>query len=305
MTQDAALVFGGSPLDREARRRRDPAWLAARLADEDSRFLPLWRLQPLVKTGASRALGFARREFFAELDPAPEPLLLGCRDGVAHFAVDVSAGSIESFGIGDVARFEDLRGVAPLLPVEEAAISAQARSLVDWHLRHRFCAACGEPTRSVQGGAHRVCPDCQAEHFPRTDPVAIAIVVRGSRCLLGRQRVWPAGMYSALAGFVEVGETLEEALRREVREEAGVVVGEVRYWRSQPWPFPSSLMLGCIADAESDAIEIDRAEIEDARWFTREAIADALAGGTGEPKLPPPMSIAHRLLRAWLEGSLR
>jgi NAD+ diphosphatase len=204
MTQDAALVFGGSPLDREARRRRDPAWVAARLADEDSRFLPLWRLQPLVKTGASRALGFARREFFAELDPAPEPLLLGSRDGVAHFAVDVSAGSIESFGIGDVARFEDLRGVAPLLPVEEAAISAQARSLVDWHLRHRFCAACGEPTRSVHGGAHRVCPDCQAEHFPRTDPVAIAIVVRGSRCLLGRQRAWPAGMYSALAGFVRL-----------------------------------------------------------------------------------------------------
>jgi NAD+ diphosphatase len=305
MTQlDAGLVFAGSPIDREALRRRDHAWVDARLVDDASRFLPLWRLQPLVKTGAPRALAWARREFFAELAPSPEPLLLGSRAGVAHFAVDVSAGSEEGFGVGDVARFEDLRGIAALLPAEEAAISAQARSLVDWHARHRFCAACGAATRTLLGGAHRVCAECQAEHFPRTDPVAIALVVRGERCLLGRQHAWPAGMYSALAGFVEVGESLEEALRREVLEEAGVVVGAVRYWRSQPWPFPSSLMLGCIADAESDAVHVDPAEIEDARWFSRDQIGAALAGGSGEPKLPPPFSIAHQLLRAWLEGSL-
>jgi NAD+ diphosphatase len=297
-------VFAGSPIDREARRRRDHVWVEARLGDDASRFLPLWRLQPLVKTGATRELAWARREFFAELDPPPEPLLLGSRAGVAHFAVDVSAGSEQGFGVGDVARFEDLRGIAALLSAEEAAISAQARSLLDWHARHRFCAACGAATRTLLGGAHRICQECQAEHFPRTDPVAIAIVVRGSRCLLGRQRSWPAGMYSALAGFVEVGETLEEALRREVLEEAGVVVGAVRYWRSQPWPFPSSLMLGCIADAQSDAVHIDPAEIEDARWFSRDEIRAALAGGPGEPRLPPPFSIAHQLLRAWLEGSL-
>jgi NAD+ diphosphatase len=156
----------------------------------------------------------------------------------------------------------------------------------------------------VWGGAHRVCSECQAEHFPRTDPVAIAIVVRGDQCLLGRQRGWPAGMYSALAGFVEAGESLEDALRREVMEEAGVRVGAVRYWRSQPWPFPSSLMLGCVADAESEAIRIDPTELEDARWFTREAIRASLAGGVGLPMIPPPLSIAHQLLRAWIEGQL-
>ncbi|HVH16909.1 MAG TPA: NAD(+) diphosphatase [Myxococcota bacterium] len=304
--RDPSLTFVGSPLDREATRRRDRDWLEARLADTSSRFLPLWKLQPLVKHGASRALAWARRDFFADLEPAPEPVLLGSLGDVAHFAVDVSAAARpeESFGIADVARFEDLRGVVPLLPQDEAAISAQARALVDWHARHGFCAACGGGTRAVCGGAHRVCTECQAEHFPRTDPVAIAIVVQGPRCLLGRQRGWPASMYSALAGFVEAGESLEEALRREVKEEAGVQVGDVRYWRSQPWPFPSSLMLGCIADALSETIRIDPAELEDARWFTREEIAAALAGAAGPLMVPPPFSIAHQLLRAWIGGAI-
>lgn len=300
------LTFAGSPLDREAVRRRDHAWLEARLADQASRFLPLWRLQPLVKSGGSRALAWARREFFADLEPTPEPVLLGSVGDVAHFAVDVSsAPRPEEFGIGDVARFEDLRGVAPLLAFEEAAISAQARSLVDWHARHRFCAACGAGTRAVFGGAQRTCAECHAEHFPRTDPVAIALVVRGDRCLLGRQAAWPAGMYSALAGFVEAGESLEETVRREIHEESGVVVGAVRYWRSQPWPFPSSLMLGCIADAESEAVRVDPAELEDARWFTLAQVRASLAGGRGEPGLPPPLAIAHQLLRAWSAGELR
>ena len=181
--RDPSLTFVGSPLDREATRRRDRDWLEARLADTSSRFLPLWKLQPLVKHGASRALAWARRDFFADLEPAPEPVLLGSLGDVAHFAVDVSAAARpeESFGIADVARFEDLRGVVPLLPQDEAAISAQARALVDWHARHGFCAACGGGTRAVCGGAHRVCTECQAEHFPRTDPVAIAIVVQGPR----------------------------------------------------------------------------------------------------------------------------
>jgi NAD+ diphosphatase len=305
-TDESWVTFVGSPLDREPVRRRDRVWLEARLADNASRFLPLWKLQPLVKHGTSRALAWARRDFFADLDPSPEPVLLGCLDDIAHFAVDVSAAAQpeQSFGVGEVARFEDLRGVVPLLPQSEAAISAQARALVDWHARHRFCAACGGDTRAVCGGAHRVCTECQAEHFPRTDPVAIAIVVRGDRCLLGRQRGWPTAMYSALAGFVEAGESLEEALRREVKEEAGVQVGAVRYWRSQPWPFPSSLMLGCVADAESEAIRVDPAELEDARWFTRGEIAGALAGAAGALTVPPPFSIAHQLLRAWIGGRI-
>jgi NAD+ diphosphatase len=302
----AQLTFCGGALDREATQRRDHHWLEARLADDASRFLPLWRLQPLVKTGSARLLAWARREFFSDLAPAPAFVLLGSSDGVAHFAADVSAVDRpeESFGIGDVARFEDLRAVAPQLAGHEAAVAAQARALVDWHARHRFCAACGSATRPMLGGAHRVCGDCLAEHFPRTDPVAIAIVVRGERCLLGRQRGWPAQMYSALAGFVEPGESLEEALRREVQEESGVRVGAVRYWRSQPWPFPSSLMLGCVADAESEAIRIDPAELEDAQWFTRDAIRASLVGGGGVPQVPPPFSIAHQLLRAWCDGEL-
>jgi NAD+ diphosphatase len=300
-----ALTFVGSPLDREASRRRDHAWVEARLADTESRFLPLWRLQPLVKHGAARALAWARRDFFADLEPRPEPVLLGSLGGVAHFAVDVSAAAKpeESFGVGDVARFEDLRGVVPLLAQEEAAISAQARALVDWHARHGFCAACGGATRTVFGGAHRVCRECQAEHFPRTDPVAIAVVVRGDLCLLGRQPAWPARMYSALAGFVEAGESLEEAVRREIHEEAGVRVGAVRYWRSQPWPFPSSLMLGCCAEALGEEVRVDRTELEDARWFTRDEIRASLSGGDRLPLVPPAFSIAHRLMRAWVDGA--
>jgi NAD+ diphosphatase len=301
-----AITFAGSPLDREAVRRRDHGWLEAQLADGASRFLPLWKLQPLVKSGATRALAWARREFFADLDPLPEPVLLGSLDGIAHFAVDVSAAAKpeESFGLGEVARFEELRGVVALLPHGDGAISAQARSLVDWHTRHRFCAACGGATRAVFGGAHRVCTECQAEHFPRTDPVAIAVVVHGERCLLGRQPGWPAGMYSALAGFVEAGESLEEAVRREILEEAGIAVGAVRYWRSQPWPFPSSLMLGCLGEARSEEIRVDRSELDDARWFTREQVRTALAGGAGAFFVPPPFAIAHQLMRAWVEGAL-
>jgi NAD+ diphosphatase len=303
---DAALTFAGSPLDRETTRRRDPQWLEAQLADPASRFLPLWRLQPLVKSGATRALAWARREFFADLDPLPEPVLLGSHDGVAHFAVDVSAAAKpeESFGLGGVARFEELRGVVSLLPHAEGAISAQARSLVDWHARHGFCAVCGGGTRAVFGGAHRVCRECQAEHFPRTDPVAIAVIVQGSRCLLGRQAGWPGTMYSALAGFVEAGESLEDAVRREILEEAGIRVGAVRYWRSQPWPFPSSLMLGCLGEALSEALRVDHSELEDARWFSRDEVRAALAGAPGPLGVPPPMAIAHQLMRAWVEGLL-
>jgi NAD+ diphosphatase len=189
-----------------------------------------------------------------------------------------------------------------LLPAADAAIAAHARTLIDWHARHRHCAACGGHTRSVLGGANRVCFDCQAEHYPRTDPVAIAVVVRGDRCLLGRGPGWPEKMFSALAGFVEAGESLEDAVRREVLEEAGVRVGRVTYLASQPWPFPCSLMLGCVAQAESEAIAIDPAELEEARWFSRDALGAALAGRRDDLGAPPPFAIAHHLIRAWVES---
>ncbi len=181
------------------------------------------------------------------------------------------------------------------------AIVAHARSITDWHSRHRHCAVCGGDTVTALAGAHRRCLDCSAEHFPRTDPVAIAAVARGERCLLGRGPSWPESMYSALAGFVEPGETIEEAVRREVREESGVVVGDARYVKSQPWPLPSSLMMGCIAEAMSEEITIDYTELADARWFSLDEIRAALDGHPGPLFVPPPFAIANHLMRAWVD----
>src|SRR4029453_10292347 len=199
------IPFSGSPLDREGVRRRDRAWLDALLADPASRFLPVWQTKPLLKR-EPRSLAWAKREFFEDLE-TPEPVFLGSGEGVAHFASDVSAAEKPevAFGIADVASFDDLRAAVALLPATDAAIAAQARTLVDWHARHRHCAVGGGHPPSVLGGANRVCFDCQAGHFPRTDPVAIAVVVRGDRCLLGRGPGWPAKMFSAVAGFVGGG----------------------------------------------------------------------------------------------------
>lgn len=298
------LVFTGSPLDRAGNLRRDARWLTRQIEAEATRFLPLWRLQPLAKTGEVRTLAWARRVLFSELEQDPEPILLGVADDVAHFAVDVTCVEQpeQALGVAGVASFEELRAVAPQLPASEAAVAAQARSLVDWHARHPHCAACGSATRSVFGGSQRSCIECAAEHFPRTDPVAIALVSRGERCLLGRQRGWPERLYSALAGYVEPGESVEEAVRREVLEESGVVVGRVRYVGSQPWPFPSSLMLGCLAEAESEAIQVDRSELEDAAWFDRATLRAALAAACDELIVPPALAIAHQLMRAWADG---
>jgi len=302
-----SITFSGNPLDRVAVERRDAEWLAAQRKDESTRFLPLWRLEPLVKLGPPRSLAWATQKLLAGLEAPAPPVLLGVDAGVAHFAVDVSLVSDPegTLGVADVARFEPLRSVAGQLAPADAAIAAQARSLVDWHGRHRFCAACGEKTVPERGGSHRRCIACAAEHFPRTDPVAIAVVVRGDRCLLGRSPGWPEAMFSALAGFVEPGETLEEAVRREVLEETGVRVGPVRYRASQPWPFPSSLMIGCIGEATSEAIRIDPAEIAEARWFRRAEVLEALAGAGCTLTVPPPFAVAHHLIRAWVEGSDR
>lgn len=305
------IAYCGNPLDRENLRRRKRDWLEEQLRAPETRYLPLWQLMPLLKlpdAGGQRALAFTRREFFEDLEPEPEPVLLGSRDGVAYFAVDVSVEARREvgFGVADVAGFEDLRASVSGMPAEDAAIAAQARTLVDWHARHRHCAVCGGHTRSVQGGGNRVCFDCQAEHFPRTDPVAISLVVRGDRCLLGRGPGWPASMYSALAGFVEAGESMEDAVCREVLEESGVRIraGSVRYVCSQPWPYPSSLMLGCVAEAETSELVIDPAELDDAKWFTRDALRAALDGRRPDLSVPPPFAIAHHLIRGWVEGEL-
>ncbi|NNL65572.1 MAG: NAD(+) diphosphatase [Myxococcales bacterium] len=297
------ITFSGSPLDRVSIERRDASFIEKLRADEATRFLPVHRLEPLVKLGAERSLAWATNALLDGIDPDPPAVLLGLGDGVAHFAVDVSTveDPVSHFGLEGVAAFEDLRAIAAQLAPGDTAIAAQARALVDWHARHGFCAVCGATTVPEMAGAHRRCIACAAEHFPRTDPVAIAVVVRGDRCLLGRNPGWPATMFSALAGFIEAGETIEEAVRREVLEESGIRVGDVRYLKSQPWPFPSSLMIGCIAEALSEEITIDPAELEDARWFTRDALRAALAGDGSALIVPPRFAVAHHLIRAWVD----
>ncbi len=296
-----AYVFAAAPFDRAVQQRRDPKWLEARLDDETSRFLPLWKLQVLVRDGSEPSLAWARNDIRESMNRDVGAVLLGVGDGVTHFAVDVSElpEAEKSLGVAGIARFHDARAIAPRLSIEETGVLAQAKALIDWHCRYRFCPACGEATRAAEGGYLRFCPDCSTEHFPRTDPVVIMLVHREDRCLLGRQAIWPPQMYSALAGFVEPGETLEDAVRREVREESNVRVGAVRYHSSQPWPFPSSLMLGCIAEAETSEVTIDPGELEQARWFPREVVRAALAQESQELLVPPAMAIAHHLMRAW------
>ncbi len=296
------IVFSGSPLDRLDARRRDAAWLAERLSEESTKVLPVWRLNVLVREDEPR-LAWATTEVLESMSAGVEPVFLGVLDDVAHFAADVSnlEDAVEELGLEGAAHFPDLRAVASTLPAADAAMAAQARHIVDWHSRHGFCPGCGAATTAKDGGWSRQCTTCSTDHFPRTDPVAIMLVIRNGRCLLGRQASWPSPFFSALAGFVEGGETLEEAVRREVHEEAGIKVGAVRYLESQPWPFPASLMMGCLAEGLSEDIEVDSVEIAEAKWFSKEQVKAAFAGDNSELGVPPPMAIAHQLLRAWVE----
>jgi NAD+ diphosphatase len=302
MKKDAPIPYSGNPLDRQSARRTDASWVARRLEDPETRFLPFWRLQVLVKEASGPELAWARRGVCEHAAADPGPVLLGEQGGTAHFAVDLSAlpDPLGALGLEGEARFSEPHAVIGALPSGAAGIIAQARGMLTWHARHRYCSACGEPTRSADAGYVRRCPSCNAEHFPRTDPVVIMLPVRDGRCLLGRQPAFPRRMWSALAGFLEPGETIEEAVRREVAEEAGLQIGAVRYQASQPWPFPASLMIGCIAFAESEEIRVATDELEDARWFARDELARALAGDHPDVFVPPPMAIAHHLLRAWL-----
>ncbi|MCB1744287.1 MAG: NAD(+) diphosphatase [Gammaproteobacteria bacterium] len=304
-------VFCGDLLDRADHQRRDPDWVSARLSDPRSRFLALSGLNPLVHAappnGGEPRLAWQGPELAVHAATHAQPVLLGLDDDVAHFAIDVGADFDAQTGLGLTTdtRFEDARAIATELPVEQAGTLAHAKSLVDWHARHRFCANCGAITEPRNGGKERRCPQCAHHHYPRTDPVVIMVVTDGQRCLLGRSRRRPTGRYSALAGFVDQGESIEEAVRREVKEEADIDIGEVRYHSSQPWPFPSSLMIGCIARALSTEIRIDDVELADVRWFSRDEVREAYAQGQspGEGlRLPGRIAIAHHIIKAWLEG---
>jgi len=293
VTNPLPMVFAGAPIDRADHLRGNPEALAA-LMGPAARLLRLDGLAPVTDEDGRLTWGT-----LAEADPAGELVFLGLLHGQACFA-PVAPG----LALQPTPSMMALWQAMDRLTDPELALYGGAKMLVDWHARHRFCARCGHGTDLGKGGWQRTCrnPDCAAEHFPRVDPVTIMLVEHDGDLLLGRQPRFPPRSYSALAGFVEPGETIEEAVAREVHEEAGVRVSGVRYVASQPWPFPSSLMIGCHARAQSRDLTIDTAELEDARWFTRAEIEAALAGDRSAPlTVPPRRAIAHQLLVWWLQ----
>ena len=296
--------YAAGRLDRAAHRRGDDGWLAERLADGGSRVVPVWRARNLVHSlEAPAAVHFPPDAVTLMIAETEFVAFLGLVDGAAHFAIDISFVAEPLAVLPADGVFEDLRNIGPLLDHDEGAILAYARGLFSWHRRHLFCGVCGHPTESGQAGHVRACSngDCGAHHFPRLDPAVIVLVHDDDgRCLLGRQSQWPPGMHSTLAGFVEPGESLEDTVAREVKEESGIEVDHIRYHSSQPWPFPSSLMLGFHARAVSTEIAIDNDELEDARWFTRDDIRTSPEDESF--RLPRGDSIARRLILDWLDS---
>jgi len=299
------LGYTQSGLARAAERRTDEAFLAASEADAAAGAYAIagelvilrrqdGRLDPLFAPADARALA-----------PSNETVFLGLAEGAARFGVGIEAGAIEALKERPDLQLVDLRSLAVqgLVVPEHLPPLAEAKAMLHWHARHRFCAVCGAATAPVCAGWKRECPACRAEHFPRTDPVVIMLAIDRERCLLGRQARFIPNTWSCLAGFVEPGETIEEAARREIFEEAGVVCGRVSYFRSQPWPFPMSLMIGCHAEARSTEIIVDRSELEDARWFDRTEAAQMLMRQHPQGlATPPPVAIAHHIIRAFVES---
>lgn len=285
------IAFSGSPMDRADNIRVDPEALG-NLMNWRARVMNLDGLLPAVDEMGGLVWGT-----LADVDPETELVFLGMMDDKAHFAPVPEQGSTSP-------AMPRAWQVMQLLRPEELAIYGGAKSLVDWHARHQFCANCGAPTKPAKGGWQRDCGNCGAQHFPRTDPVTIMLVEHEDKLLLGRQPRFPPKIYSALAGFVEPGESIEEAVAREVWEEAGVRVSDVRYLASQPWPFPSQMMIGCTSVAQSTDLTIDKTELDDARWFSREELEDARhAGPEGNETLvfPQRFAIAYHLVTWWLD----
>jgi len=290
-------IFAGPYLDRAAHLRQDPEWFAAALADERSRAIPVWNSRNLIAEGdIPRAVYWELSSLPPERLTSADLTLLGRFGEISYFTYEID--SIEPPPTAPGTRFEDLRLVAAVLPIDEAGLLGYARAIVSWRRRHRFCGTCGAKTIPAKSGHVLVCsdPSCRHEQFPRIDPAIIVLVSDGERALLGRQASWPVGRYSTIAGFVEPGESLEDAVAREVFEETGIEVDQIEYHSSQPWPFPSSLMLGFTAHARSTEVRLRDEELEDARWFDR---ADLASNGT---LLPPRQSISYRLIEHWFDA---
>lgn len=300
-------TFACNPLDRAGDRRNDPDWLAEQAANPEATAMVLWQGKPLVEDHADGPrLRWLALDHARAVVPDRE-LFLGLWKDAPVFAVEVegpvdpTAGPLQGLG-----SFPELRETAGVLSGPDAAMAGTAKSLFDWRARHGFCAACGTMTETASGGWKRICPACKTEHFPRVDPVTIMLPVFNGgpepKCLLGRQAAWPEGRMSALAGFLEPGESIEEGCAREIAEEAGLTVTAVRHHSSQPWPFPSQLMIGLIAEVDGDDARPDQTELEAVAWLTRQEAADVLAGRHPSIKAPPPIAIARTLIQAWVDG---
>jgi NAD+ diphosphatase len=293
-------VFSGPYLDRIAHLRKDTAFVAAAWGSGAARIVAVHDSRLLIQRSADGwSPHFLEPGHLEGLSLPEAPVLLGRYEDCVYFAVECTAPeSVHALLEGTPARFEDLRIAGGLLPAPQAGVLAYARAMLYWRSRHRFCGACGAPCQCASAGHVMKCTNeaCGIDHFPRLDPAIIVLVTDGERALLGRQAAWPPGRYSTIAGFVEPGESLEDAVAREVLEETGVTVTDCDYHSSQPWPFPSSLMIGFIASAESAAVPRADEELEDVRWFTRAEIA------AGFPGLPPPLSVSHRLISHWYDA---
>jgi NAD+ diphosphatase len=292
-------------LDRAAHLRSNDEKLLALESHRDARAYVIYRDSLVAKQEPGGPRVLLRIDEALKFGANPGTIFLGLRDRAPIFGMGIGAAAVEKLLTGQDAVVTELRGMAMqgVVPPEQLSAIAMAKSMVTWHQRHGFCANCGTRTGMKEGGWKRDCPNCKAEHFPRTDPVVIMLVTSGDKCLLGRQKQFLPGMYSCLAGFVEAAETIEDAVRREIFEESGIRCTDVNYYMTQPWPYPSSLMIGCTARATSEDIVVDRTELEDARWFDRDEATlmikrqhpDGLAG-------PHPFAIAHHLLGRWVHG---
>lgn len=298
-------TFAGNPLDRAADRRCDPDWIAEQRAHPEALALVLWRGEVLVEPAeGGERLAYVKLDM-AEGATGSEALFLGLWKDAPVFAAEFTGPADPAMGpVAGMGRFQEMRGAGAILPASEAAMAALSKSLFDWHEFHGFCARCGQRSRVTDGGWKRLCDACQTEHFPRVNPVTIMLPVFEGRCLLGRQAAWPKGRMSALAGFLEPGESIEEACARELKEEAGLNAVRVAYHSSQPWPFPSSLMIGLIAEVDSDDAAPDQTELEAVRWLTRAELKKVLASDQGWDGVlpPPPLAIARTLMEAWADG---
>ncbi len=296
-------AFISNTLDRAAHLRFNDEKLFALENKSDSRAYVIYRDSLVMKKDGDNVRALLSIDEAIKFGANPGTIFLGLRDGAAVFGMGISPDASEKLIGRDDVAVSELRGMAMqgVVPPDQLSAIAQAKSMVSWHQRHGFCANCGAKSSMAEGGWKRVCPSCKTEHFPRTDPVVIMLVEKGDKCLLGRQKQFAPGMYSCLAGFVEAAETIEDAVKREIFEESGIRCTDVTYYMTQPWPYPSSLMIGCSARALTDEITIDKMELEDARWFDRDEAMlmwkrehpDGLAG-------PHPFAIAHHLLGRWL-----